>query len=164
MRFITIQLAQSYDSDLRFLAVNLDNLISLGYGLGLVKFVGIIDALTLTKQPFTSSGVITDRIINPDTIQQTNVRNLRQLRSVALANKDLAGLQFEEYTVVENGRCDLSTEQTIILDDIDMIKFADAGAHTRKLILMEEDLSFNANGEKSGFLSTEVNIRRLNPV
>lgn len=164
VRFITFQLAQSYDSDLRFLAVNLDNLITLGYGLGLVKFVGIIDALTLTKQPFTSSGVITDRIINPDTIQQTNVRNLRQLRSVAIANKDISGLQFEEYTVVENGRADLNTEQTIILDDIDMIKFADSGAHTRKLILMEEDLSFNANGEKSGFLSTEILVRRLNPV
>ncbi|KKN76243.1 hypothetical protein LCGC14_0372690 [marine sediment metagenome] len=163
VRFITFQLAQSYDSDLRFLAVNLDNLISLGYGLGVVTFVGIIDALTLTKQPFTSSGVITTRIINPDTIQQNNVRNLRQLRSVAVAAKDLGGLQFEEYTVVQKGRSDLTTEQTIILDDIDMIKFADVGAHTRKLILMEEDLSFNANGTKSGFISTEVLIRRLNP-
>lgn len=163
VRFITFQLAQSYDDNLRFLAINLDNLISLGYGLGTVTFVGIIDALTLTKQPFTSSGVITTRIINPDTIQQNNTRNLRQLRSVALATKDLGGLQFEEYTTVEKGRCDLSTEQTIILDDIDMIKFSDVGAHTRKLILMEEDFTFNANGEKSGFLSTDVSIRRLNP-
>lgn len=164
VRFITFQLADAYDDNLRFLAISLDNLISLGYGLGTVTFVGIIDALTLTKQPFTSSGVVTDRIINPDTIQQNNTRNLRQLRSVAIANKDIAGLQFEEYTLVEDGRCDLNTEQTVIIQDDDIIKFSDAGANTRKLILMTQDLTFNANGEKSGFLSTETCIRRLNPL
>lgn len=162
VRFMTIQLNDSYDDKGRFLPMSLDNLIVQVYNLGDVRFEGTIDALTLTKQPFVSSGVEFDRVINPETLQMPNVRNIRQLESIAIAQRDIAGLQFEQYTVTQDGSCDLVTEQSVFLSDEDLIKFSDVGPNTRKLIVMSEELSFNANGEKSGFIRTVKLTRRLN--
>jgi len=162
VRFMTIQLNDSYDDKGRYMPISLDNFILQVYNLGDVRFEGTIDALTLTKQPFVSSGVEFDRVINPETVQMPNVRNIRQLESIAIAVKDVAGLQFEQYTLTQDGKCDLITEQSVFLDDEDLVKFADNGPHTRKLILMSEDLSFNANGQKSGFIRTVTLTRRLN--
>ena len=157
VRWITIQLNDSYDDHLRYLPVTLENLIATAYGLGTVTFEGTIDGLTLMKQPFTSSGVINDRVINPETVQMPNTRNLRQLRSVATALKDLHGLQFEEYTLVQRGDCSLDTEQSVNLIDPVMIKNS-----PRKLVLMTEDLAWHQSGEKAGFTTTRTLTRRLN--
>jgi len=163
VRFMTIQFNDAYDDEGRFLPVNLTNLVTQLFVSATVRFEGIIDGLCLTKQPFVSSGVELDRVINPETFQQPNTRNLRQLESIAIALRDIHGLQFEQYTVSQDGKCDLTTEQAVILKDVDVIKFADVGPNTRKLIVMSEDLSFNANGQKSGFIRTTKLTRRLNP-
>lgn len=158
VRFITIQLNDSYDDSLRYLPITLNNVISTVYGLGTVTFEGTIDGLTLLKQPFTSSGIITDRIINPETVQMPNTRNLRQLRSVATAIQELHELQFEEYTVVKNLDCSLSVEQSINLIDPVMVKNS-----PRKLVVMSQDLTWNPTGPKAGAISTNTYTRRLNP-
>jgi len=171
VRLITWMLADAYDEHLRYLPVKMDALVESLFGIQTITFEGTIDALTLTKQPFVSSGVEANRVINSDTIELPNTRNIRQLQSVAIAAKDLANLQFEQYGVMNDGRCDLITEQSVFLEDKDMVKFRDRnesspGANdgdlnTRKLVVMAEDFSFNANGQKSGFLVTRNLTRRL---
>lgn len=158
VRFITIQMTDSYDDYERYLPVSLENLTSAFFGLGLLTFEGTIDGLTLLKQPFTSSGVITDRIINPETMQMPNTRNLRQLRSVALATKDLHELQFEQYTLSKDLDCSFTIEQPVNLISPDMVK-----GSPRKLVLMAEDFTWNPTGPKSGGISTKTLTRRLNP-
>ena len=157
VRFISIALADSYDDALRYLPVNVENLLALGYGLGTVTFEGTIDALTLLKQPFTSSGIITDRIINPETVQQPNTRNLLQLRSVADALKDLHELQYEEYTVVTNLDNTFTVEQSVDLTDPVFVKNS-----PRKLVVMVDEASWHETGPKAGAKSTRVLTRRLN--
>lgn len=158
VRFVSIALADSYDDDLRFLAVTIENIMSLGYGLGTVRFEGTIDGLTLLKQPFTSSGVITDRIINPETIQMPNTRNLLQIRSVATAIKDLHELQFEEYTLVSDLDNSLTVEQSVNLTDPTFVK-----GSPRKLVVMVDECSWHQGGTKAGAKSTRTLTRRLNP-
>jgi len=158
VRYITFQLADSYDDDLRYLPVNINNIVSIVFGNGVVTFEGTIDGLTLLKQPFTSSGVILDRIINPETVQLPNTRNLRQLRSVATALKELHELQFEQYVNVVDLDCSLTTEQSVNLIDPEMVK-----GSPRKLVNMSEDFSWNPSGPKPGGISTRTFTRRLNP-
>ena len=158
VRFITIQLSDSYDDYERYLPVTLENIVAAFFGAGILTFEGTIDALTLLKQPFTSSGVISDRIINPETIQMPNTRNLRQLRSVAIATKDLHELQFEQFTVIKDLDCSFTTEQSVNLISPDMVK-----GSPRKLVLMAEDFSWNPTGSKPGGISTKTLTRRLNP-
>ena len=157
VRFITIQLNDSYDDSLRYLPLNINNFVTTVFGGGTVTFEGTIDGLTLLKQPFTSSGVINDRIINPETVQMPNTRNLRQLRSVATAIKELHELPFEQYVVSRDLDCSLSVEQSINLIDPVMVKNS-----PRKLVVMTQDLTWNTDGAKSGAISTMTVARRLN--
>jgi len=158
VRFISIALEDAYDDNLRYLPVNLENILALGYGLGTVKFEGTIDGLTLLKQPFTSAGVITDRIINPETIQMPNTRNLLQLRSVATAIKDLNELQFEQYTLLTDLDNSLTVEQSVNLIDSVFVKNS-----PRKLVVMTDEASWHPTGPKAGGKSTRTLTRRLNP-
>jgi len=158
VRFMSIALGDAYDDNLRYLPVNIENLLALGYGLGTVTFEGTIDALTLLKQPFTSSGVITDRTINPETVQMPNTRNLLQLRSVATALKDLHELQYEEYNVVTDLDNSLTVEQSVNLTDAVFVKNS-----PRKLVVMVDECSYHESGPKAGAKSTRILTRRLNP-
>lgn len=160
VRLITIQLAQSYDEYLRFMSVSLDRFIRTQIETAQVDFVGIIDGLVLTKAPFVSSGEEDNRVINPDILEASNVRNYLQLKSIAVAEKDLAGLPFEQFTVVRNGKCDLKIEQSVYLKNVDLINETDQPGtpNTRKLILMSDELSYD---EKNGFLKTSMLTKRL---
>lgn len=162
VRLITIQFAQAYDEHMRYLPVSVDRIIRTAVGTTAVTFEGTLDGIALTKQPFVSSGIENDRVINPAFIQATNVRNLRQLESIALAQKDLAGLPFEQFVVEHEGRCDMDVEQSVYLTDIDLINESDdSNPNTRKLILMTDELSYHSEGEKSGFVSTRTLTKRL---
>jgi len=158
VRFMNIALGDSYDDNLRYLPVNIENLLALGYGLGTVTFEGTVDALTLLKQPFTSSGVITDRTINPETVQMPNTRNLLQLRSVSIALKDLHELQYEEYNVMTDLDNSLTVEQSVDLTDAVFVKNS-----PRKLVVMVDEASWHETGPKAGAKSTRILTRRLNP-
>lgn len=173
VRLITWQLRTSYDDDERYMPFNVINGWSLFQGIGTVKFEGIIDGLHLTKQPFVSSGVQTDRVINPDEFEATNTRNKRQLIAIATAEKQRVSHKFESYNYVQDIRCDLATEQSVFLEDADLVKFADrnetspgAGdgdANTRKLVVMEENFTYNAGGSNSGAL-LELTLGKRLPV
>jgi hypothetical protein len=161
VRLITWQLKTSYDDNERYMPVNTENFMSLAYGLGTFQMEGIIDGLRMIKQPFVSSGIETTRVLNPQTIQAPNTRNLRQLQAIATAEKDRHELKFESYKYVEDIRCDLETEQSVYLEDEDMIKFSDNGPNTRKLVLMSENFTYNADGKHSGALHDIELVKRL---
>lgn len=160
VRLITIQYAGSYDEFLRYSPANIDKMIRTGAGAIPVQFVGIIDALAFTKVPFVSSGVVTDRVINPEFVDAPNVRNYVQLQSIAQAEKDVFGLPFEQYTVKRNGHCDLVLEQSVYLKDINLINEEDKPStpNTRKLILMTDTTSYD---QTDGFISTQILTKRL---
>ncbi len=127
VRLITWQLKTSYDSNERYLPFNTDNFFTnLIFG-ALVKFEteGIIDGLRLTKQPFVSSGVELTRVLNAETIQASQTRNKRQLQSIAFAEQQRQSLQLELYTYETEIKCNLQTEQSIFVENADMIKFAE---------------------------------------
>ena len=174
VRLITWQLKTSYDDDERYMPFNTDNFITALFSTtGNFTFEGTIDGLRLVKQPFVSSGVEPDRVINPPTIEATNTRNKRQLVAIAIAEEQRFRHKFESYTYVKDIQCDLSTEQSVFLEDQDMIKFADRnesspGANdgdpnTRKLVVMEENFTFNAEGKVGGAL-LELTLGKRLPV
>jgi hypothetical protein len=127
--------------------------------------------LRLTKQPFVSSGVETTRVINPDTVEASNTRNKRQLIGMAQAELERQGHKFEAYNYVKNIQCDLEVEQSVFLEDEDMIDFADRnetspGANdgdpnTRKLVVLEQNFTYNAEGKQSGALLDLTLVKRL---
>lgn len=127
VRLITWQLKTSYDGNERYLPFNTDTFFkNLIFGaLNLFKTVGIIDGLRLVKQPFVTSGVQANRVVNGPTYQAPQTRNLRQLRSIAAAEQQRQALQYEAYTYETEIRCDLQTEQFVFVENEDMIKFAE---------------------------------------
>lgn len=127
VRMITWQLKTSYDSEERYLPFNTDNFFTnLIFGaLDLFETIGIIDGLRLVKQPFVSSGTETTRVLNSNTYQAPQTRNLRQLQSIATAEQQRQSLQFETYTYETDIRCDLQTEQFLFVENQDLIKFAE---------------------------------------
>ena len=171
VRLITWQLKTSYDDHERYMPFNTDNIISTLFGLGTVNFVGTIDAINLKKQPFVSSGTQSTRVINPPIIDAPNTRNLRQLIGIADAELQKQGHKYEAYNYVQDIRCDLITEQSVYLEDQDIVKFADRnetspGANdgdpnTRKLVVLEENFTYNAEGKLSGALLDLTLVKRL---
>ena len=160
VRLITWQYSAAYDEFLRYVPVNLDKLLrSLG-GVLNVSLIGIIDGLALIKQPFVSSGVVIDRVINPEIIDAPNIRNLVQLQSVAVAEAQISNLPFESYTVERNGSCDLFLEQYVYLSDPYLIGQEDDPSvpNTRKLILMTDTLSWD---QTRGFIRSQILTKRL---
>jgi hypothetical protein len=162
VRLITIQFAPSYDQYLRFAPISLDKLLSGGnQGLTVpVNFVGTIDALGFTKQPFVTSGVVSDIVINPDPIQATNVRNYLQLQGAVIAQNQINNFPFEQYTLVRDGGCDLSIEQYVYIFDSDFIGETDEPdtPNTRQVVLMSEQLSYDTN---QGFIRTQTLTTRI---
>lgn len=127
VRLITWQLKTSYDDNERYLPFNLATFFSnLAFG-ALLNFEtkGIIDGLRLVKQPFVSSGIQLARVLNSETYQANQTRNKRQLEGIAVAEQQRQSLQFESYNYETDIRCDLFTEQSVIVNDIDMIKSSD---------------------------------------
>jgi len=172
VRLITWQLKTSYDDDERYMPYNTDNFITALFSTnGVFTFEGTIDGLRLVKQPFVSSGIETTRVLNSQTIEATNTRNKKQLIAIAVAEQQRKSHKFEAYTYVENIRCDLVTEQSVFLEDIDMVKFADRGEsspgasdgdpNTRKCVVLEENFTYNAEGKQSGALHELVLVKRL---
>jgi hypothetical protein len=171
VRLITWQLKSSYDEDERYMPFNTDNFLASLFGLGTFQNIGEIDSLRLLKQPFVSSGTEPTRVLNAETFEATNTRNKRQLEAIAIAEEQRRSHKFESYTYVKDIQCDLVTEQSVFLEDQDMIKFADRnetspGAsdgdpNTRKLVVMTEDFSYNAEGSQGGALQTLTLAKRL---
>lgn len=130
VRMITWQLKSSYDKHERYLPFNTDNFFTnLVFGaLDLFETIGIIDGLRLVKQPFVSSGVELTRVLNSNTYQAPQTRNLRQLQSIAFAEQQRQSLQFETYTYETDIRCDLQTEQFLFVENQDMVKFTEMPA------------------------------------
>lgn len=160
VRLITWQYSAAYDEFLRFSPMNADKFNRSIAGLTTVSYVGIIDGLCLIKQPFVSSGVVVDRVINPDTIDAPNIRNLVQLQSVATAEAQITNLPFESYTVERYGSCDLKLEQSVYLSDPYLINQEDKSLtpNTRKLVLMTDSLSWD---QTRGFIRTQILTKRL---
>lgn len=161
VRLITIQLKQSYDEYERFNPASLDTFIrTLEAGfVGTVSFQGTIDGFGLVKAPFVSSGIVLDRVINPPPIDAPNVRNYIQLKSIAMAESQIAGFPFEQYTVVRHGKCEFDVEQSVYLNIPDLINESDDGyPNTRKLIMMADELSYD---HTQGFLTTKTLTKRL---
>ncbi len=127
VRLITWQLKTSYDDNERYLMTNTGNFFnSIAFGtLQLFRTTGIIDGLRLIKQPFISSGVETTRVLNSKTFQAAQTRNKRQLEAIAFAEQQRQSLQFESYVYETDIRCDLQTEQTVTVENEDMIKSAE---------------------------------------
>ena len=125
-----------------------------------VQFIGTIDAFGFTKQPFVTSGVVTDMVINPDPIQANNVRNYLQLQGAAIAQNQINNFPFEQYTIVRDGSCDLEIEQFVYLYDPDFIGEEDDpdNPNTRQLVLMSDQLSYDTD---RGFLRTMTLTTRL---
>lgn len=162
VRLITIQFGQSYDQYLRYSPISIDKILSLN-SLGLVlpiQFIGTIDAFGFTKQPFVTSGVVSDRVINPDIIQANNVRNYLQLEGAVIAQNQINNFPFEQYTVVRDGSCDLALEQYVYLYDPDFVGEEDDpdNPNTRQLVLMSDQLSYDTN---NGFLRTMTLTTRI---
>lgn len=170
VRLITWQLKLSYDDHDRYLPINFESFINILFGGGTVNTVGIIDGLRLVKQPFVSSGVEANRVINPDIVQATNTRNLLQLESIAKAQKDVVSHKYENYTLNKDGKCDLTTDSFVYLENPDVVKFNDRNesspgandgdANTRKLVVLSENHTFNAEG-RGGHLTTFELVKRL---
>ena len=173
VRLITFQLKSSYDDQERYMPINFDNIVSMWFG-GLgsnFTTIGIIDALRLVKTPMVSSGVIFDRVINPKIIDSSNTRNLRQLEAQAIAYKQTLGHKFETYNLLVDVQCNLEEEQSIFLLDHDLVKYADKNesapnqsdgiANTRKLVVMDQNFTYNAEGNQSGALVNLTLTKRL---
>jgi len=160
VRLITWQYSASYDEFLRFTPMNADKFSRTIAGLTTISFGGIIDALALIKQPFVSSGIVVDRVINPEIIDAPNIRNLVQLQSVATAEAQISNLPFESYTVERYGSCDLLLEQSVYLQDPYLINEEDKSLtpNTRKLVLMSDSLEW---GQVRGFIRTQILTKRL---
>lgn len=153
IKMFGMQLEQSYDSEGRYQPFNWDNLVNSIFSTGgVVSFVGRFDLLGFIKAPNASTPVETTRLLQPKKIIASKTRNLIQLESIAYAEKDLRGIQYEGYTIEKEPSIDFGPDEGFYLEDSKMINDADNGMNTRKLFCQNMYYQANDSGEKQVIL------------
>jgi len=114
-----------------------------------VKFIGVIDAFQWIKTPIaiengSSLGETPDRVIFPAFRDYPNITNIEQLQRAGTADFDVEFFQFEQYTLIQNDRADVSLQDTVYLRDPFLIPNSDQTIAKTNPWVSGTDYSLNA--------------------
>ena len=169
---MSIQWQESYDEHGRFNPTIGSRSVS-----GTGTFEGVststvrlaIDGFCFTKPLLAVTSPVTDRVIEPPTMQFPDVSNSVQLGQIVNSQKEIERFQHKEYTITTPGSININYGDTFFLNDSTMIdgadtRTADSGGSSNTVRLVAKriiyKISKNSNGA-GNFLRTILGIKRI---
>jgi len=160
IKWIVIQHQDQYDEFGRFAPEgNLNDLsnTSLSAALG-GKITITIDDLHFKKALFVSSGVDTERDLEPDFVQRQDIMLFDQALQVAQAQEQIEKFRHKEFDIMTTGKSvfDIRFGDSFFLQDDRLVSDADDGPNTIKLVAKRIEYSISRPQAGSGGLQRRI--------
>ena len=128
-----------------------------------------IDGFCFSKPLLAVTTPVTDRVIEPPTMQFPDVSNSVQLGQIVNSQKEIERFQHKEYTITTPGAININYGDTFFLNDSTIIddtdtRTADSGgsSNTVRLVAKRIIYKISKNGNGAGnFLRTILGIKRI---